>query len=121
MGRPKSTTQQGREHEEAMVSLFEFVNARRSRSSGANPADDTDVVSDLFSMECESTLNESYSLKKSFWKEIKSKMRAGRIPMLGIQFLDVDPRRTVNLVVMSADDVAELLEHQTRLDKNGKV
>lgn len=112
MARPKSTTQQGREHEEAMVSLFGFVNARRSNSSGARPEDDTDVVSDNFSMECESTLNDSYSLKKSFWKEVKGKTRAGRIPMLGIQLLDIEPRNTINLVVMSADDVAELLEKE---------
>jgi hypothetical protein len=110
MSRPKSTSQQGRDHEEAMVELFEFVNARRSNSSGANPGDDTDVVSDLFSMECESTMHQSYSLKKTFWREVKNKSRAGRIPLLGIQFLDVDPRKTINLIVMSADDVAELLE-----------
>lgn len=112
MARPKSTTQQGREHEEAMVGLFGFVNARRSNSSGARPEDDTDVVSDEFSMECESTLNQSYSLKKSFWKEVVGKTRAGRIPLLGIQFLDVNPRNTVNLIVISADDLAEYLESE---------
>lgn len=110
MARPKSTTQQGREHEEAMVSLFEFVNARRSRSSGANPGDDTDVVSDEFSMECESTLADSYSLKKAFWLEVKHKSRAGRIPILGIQFRNIDEQKTTDLIVVSADDYAELLE-----------
>lgn len=116
MARAKSTTQQGREHETSMASLFEFVNARRSNSSGSRPEDDTDVVSDSFSMECESTNNQSYSLKKEFWQEVVSKSRAGRIPLLGIQFRDVNPRKTVNLVVISADDYAELLESNGRTE-----
>jgi hypothetical protein len=110
MSRPKSTTAQGREHEEAMVDLFSFDEARRSNSSGARWNDNTDVVGRSFAMECESTNAASYFLKLKFWNEIVSKSTAIRIPLLGIEFRDIDKRKTTQLVVSSADDFAVMLE-----------
>lgn len=109
MAKAKSTTEQGRDHENAMVKLFEFDQARRSKSSGAQPQDRIDVVGASFVMECESTNADSYTLKKEFWKEIR--MKSGvRIPTLGVEFRDVDPKKSLQLVVLYADDFAEILE-----------
>jgi len=110
MARPKSTTAQGREHEEHMVKLLEFDGSRRSASSGASWNDNTDVVSESIALECESTNSNSYSLKLDFWREVVSKSTANRIPTLGIQFRNIDTKKNTNLVVMSADDFAEMLE-----------
>lgn len=115
MGRAKSTTEQGREHEEAMVRLLDFDSARRSRSSGASWNDNTDVVSDSAAIECESTNAVSYTLTLDFWREVVAKSTADRIPLLGIQFRNVDQKKNVNLIAMSADDFAELLEELKEL------
>jgi hypothetical protein len=108
--RPKSTTEQGRDHEQAMEKLFAFDNARRSKSSGAQWNDNVDISSESFVMECESTSSESYSLKKSFWEEVKAKSTFHKFPTLGIEFRDVDPRNTLQLVVMDANDIAAIME-----------
>jgi hypothetical protein len=117
--RAKSTTQQGRRHEETMVRLLDFDNARRSRSSGASWNDNVDVVGDHFALECESTYNKSYSLKLSFWEEVVAKSTANRIPLLGIEYAYPDQDKSVKLVVMSADDFAELLEIYKMYRENG--
>jgi Holliday junction resolvase len=110
LAKPKSTSEQGKLHEEDMVKLLDFDGARRSPSSGASWNDNTDVVSTGVAMECESTSKKSYSLKLDFWKEVKMKSRVDRIPTLGIEFLDVDKRKTTQLVVMDVHDFVELLE-----------
>jgi len=109
VAKPKSTTEQGRMHEEAMVKLLEFDNARRSPSSGSSWNDNTDVVSDHIAMECESTSKKSYSLTLKYWQEAVSKSGAQRMPVIGIEFLDVDNRKTTQLVVLSVHDLTELL------------
>lgn len=108
--RPKSTTEQGRDHESAMVDLLQFDHARRSPSSGSQWNDNTDVVGDSFAMECESTSAASYSFKADFWREALGKSRADRIPLVGIQFRDVNPKKNLNLIVLSSDDFAEIYE-----------
>jgi len=108
--RAKSTTQQGRDHEQAMEKLFKFDNARRSKSSGAQWNDNVDVSAESFVMECESTAQASYSLKREFWEEVVSKSTWEKIPAIGIEFRDLDPRKTVQLVVMDANDVASMIE-----------
>ena len=118
MGRPKSTTAQGRDHEEHMVRILSFDNARRSRSSGASWNDNTDVVSESLAIECESTNAASYSLKLDFWREVVGKSTTDRMPLLGIQFRDVDAKRNTNLVVMDANDFAELLEELKELRRS---
>lgn len=109
MARAKSPTAHGRSHEEAMVKLFEFDNARRSRSSGSQWNDNKDVVGDSFIMECESTYNKSYSLKREFFEEALRKSGI-KFPTLGVEFADANPRNNLQLVVMLADDAAMLLE-----------
>jgi hypothetical protein len=108
--RAKSTTQQGRDHEQAMEKLFRFLGARRSKSSGSQWNDNVDISSESFVMECESTAQASYSLKRTFWEEVVSKSTWDKIPTLGIEFRDLDPRKTVQLIVMDANDVASMLE-----------
>ena len=110
MGKAKTTTQMSKEQETWLESLFSFVNARRSKSSGANWSDRVDLVSDVFAMEAESTENKSYYLKLSFWEEVKEKSDFERLPMLAVRFRDADRGRHTDLVVMDAHDVAELLE-----------
>lgn len=110
MAKAKSTTEQGRDHEDYMANLMSFDAGRRSLSSGASWSDRTDVVGVHFAMECESTSNQSYSLRLGFWREVVEKSTADRIPTLGIQFRNIDTKRNTNLVVMSADDFAELME-----------
>jgi hypothetical protein len=110
MARAKSTSEQGRSHEQAMTDLLRFDDARRSRSSGASWSDNIDVVSNRIAMECESTNAKSYTLKLGFWEEVVSKSTHTRMPALGIEFRDPDKNKTVRLVVMSSDDFAMLLE-----------
>jgi len=93
-----------------MEKLFKFDNARRSKSSGAQWNDNVDISSDSFIMECESTAQASYSLKRTFWEEAVSKSTWDKIPSIGIEFRDLDIRKTVQLVVMDANDVAAMLE-----------
>lgn len=121
MAKPKSTSAQGKAHEEDMVKLLSFDNARRSPSSGAQWNDNTDVVSDTIAMECESTSKKSYSLKLDYWKEAVSKSGMKRIPMLGIEFLDVDKRKTTQLVVMDVNDLVELLDWAQQAQERGRV
>lgn len=114
--RAKSTTQQSKEQETYLEQLFSFVNARRSRSSGAQSNDRIDVVSDVFAMECESTEKKSYSLKLSFWEEVVEKSGFSRRPHLAIRFRNASDRRAhVDLVVIEANDYAEHLEELQEL------
>ena len=106
----KSTTGMGKEHEESIVKLFEWANAGRSRSSGASQHDPIDITSDIAVIECEATENKSYSLKLSFWREVFEKQYNGKIPLLGIRFRDPIGTDHTDLIVMSAHDVAALLE-----------
>lgn len=93
-----------------MEKLFKFDGARRSNSSGSQWNDNVDISADSLVMECESTAQKSYSLKREFWEEVVSKRTWDQIPSLGIEFRDADPRNTIRLVVMDANDVATMLE-----------
>lgn len=106
----KSTTAMGKEHEEAIVKLFEWDNAWRSRSSGASFHDPVDITSDGMVIECEATEAKSYSLKHSFWREVQEKQYNGKMPMLAIRFRDPVGTDHTDLVVMSAHDATALLE-----------
>ena len=108
--RPLSTSQMGKEHEEHIVKLFEWANGRRSRSSGASFHDPVDVTTDVTVTECEATEKKSYSLKLSFWEEIKQKQHSGKLPSLAIRFLERDKQKTTDLVIMEAETVSAMLE-----------
>lgn len=108
--RAKSTTAMGKEHEEAVVQKFAWANARRSRSSGASFHDPIDVTTEVTVTECEATEGQSYSLKKSFWKEIVGKQHSGKIPTLAIRFRDATGDKHLDLFVMSLSDGSALLE-----------
>jgi hypothetical protein len=109
MAAVKSTTGMGKEHEEHIVELLSWDNARRSRSSGASAHDPIDVTSDSLVVECEATENKSYSLKKSFWDEIMRKQHSGKLPALAIRFRDPHGPND-DLMIMKAADIASLLE-----------
>ncbi len=106
----KSTTGMGKEHEEYVVSLLEWDSARRSRSSGASFHDPIDITSEGLVLECEATEKKSYSLKLSFWEEVRKKAHRGKLPALAIRFRDADNGKHTDLMIMEAHDVAEMLE-----------
>lgn len=108
--RPLSTSQMGKEHEEYIVEVLAWANARRSRSSGASFHDPIDVTSDVLVTECEATEKKSYSLKLSFWEEIVQKQHSGKLPSLAIRFLERDKQKTTDLIVMEAETLSEILE-----------
>lgn len=105
----KSTTGMGKEHEEFIVNLLSWDNARRSKSSGASFHDPIDVTSDSLVVECEATENKSYSLKRSFWEEIVRKQHSGKLPALAIRFREATGTNE-DLLIMKAADVSALLE-----------
>ncbi len=108
--RPLSTSQMGKEHEERIVKLWEWANARRSRSSGASFHDPIDVTSDVAVTECEATEKKSYSLKLSFWEEIIQKQHSGKFPSLAIRFLERDKQKVTDLMVVDAEWLSSELE-----------
>lgn len=110
MGRAKSSTAMGREHEERIVKIFDWDNAYRSRSSGASFHDPVDVTSDNFVIECEATEAESYRFKLKSWFEVRGKQHSGKRPMWAVEFRDIDHGKHLDLVMMDANDVSELME-----------
>jgi len=108
--RPLSTTQMGKEHEEKIVNLWEWANARRSRSSGASFHDPIDVTSDVAVTECEATEKKSYSLKLEFWEEIVQKQHSGKFPSLAIRFLERDKQKITDLMVVDAELYSSQME-----------
>lgn len=104
-----STTAMGKEHEEHIVSLLSWDNARRSKSSGASFHDPIDVTSDSLVVECEATENKSYSLKRSFWEEVIKKQHSGKLPALAIRFREAQGTNE-DLMIMRAADISALLE-----------
>ena len=106
-----STTAVGREFEEALVKNFSFDKARRSPSSGAKFYDEIDITTEHFVIEAESTEKKSYSLKFSFWEEIKSKAHHGKIPLIGIRFRNEDnPKKSEDFILINVRDFASLME-----------
>lgn len=105
----KSTTAMGKEHEEAIVDLLSWDNAKRSRSSGASFHDPVDVTSDSLVVECEATEAKSYRLTLDFWDEVVKKQHTGKWPALAVRFRDPHGK-DVDLMVMSAEDISGLLE-----------
>src|SRR5258708_5739841 len=104
--RSKTTTSMSKEHESAVADLFSWENGRRSRSSGANPADNVDVQTDSLVIECEATEAKSYRLRLDFWEEVVSKQHTGKLPALAIRFRDPTGGKPVDLIVMDANDIS---------------
>jgi hypothetical protein len=100
----------GGEHENAIVKLFEWDHARRSRSSGASFHDPVDVTSDSLVIECEATENKSYSLKRSFWEEVKNKQYNAKMPALAVRFRDTSGNNHEDLMIISAHDLTSIME-----------
>jgi len=100
----------GKEHEEAVVSSFSWANAHRSRSSGASFHDPVDVTTEVSVIECEATENKSYSLKESFWEEVKEKQHSGKMPMLAIRFRHPTDGKHTDLGIIDLDNLSALLE-----------
>jgi hypothetical protein len=108
--RAKSTTSQGKEHEEFIVDLFEWANAWRSKSSGSSFHAPVDVTTDVSVIECESTEAKSYRLTLDFWREVERKQHTGKLPMLAVRFRDPANGKHVDLLVLNAHDGTTLLE-----------
>jgi hypothetical protein len=122
--RAKHTSGMGKEFEEAVVSVYEWAKAWRSRSSGASMHAPIDVTTDVSVIECEATENKSYSLKKEFWDEIVQKQHTGKIPMLAIRFRDPVDGKHIDLAVMDLHDASQLQEEvevyrDLSLERNG--
>lgn len=100
----------GKDHEEEIVKIFSWANARRSRSSGASFHDPIDVTSDVLVTECEATEKKSYSLKLSFWQEIVQKQHSGKLPSLAVRFLERDKQKTTDLMLVEASQLSAILE-----------
>jgi len=110
MAKAKSTTGMGKEHEEAIVKIFSWDNAHRSKSSGASFHDRADVTSNNMVIECEATENKSYSITLENWNEVLEKAHSGKHPGWAIRFRDIEHGKHTDLILMSAHDVSELLE-----------
>ena len=107
----KSTTAMGREFEEDLVKHLKFDNARRSKSSGASFHDPIDITSDHFVIEAEATEKKSYSVKVSFWEEIRLKAHSGKKPLIAFRFRNTEnPRKSIDLIAMDKNDFIELME-----------
>jgi hypothetical protein len=104
--RSKSTTGQGKEHELHVEGVFEWDNARRSRSSGASFHDPVDITSDSMVIECESTEAKSYRLTLDFWNEVVQKQHTGKIPALAVRFRDPTSNKRVDLMVVELENYA---------------
>ena len=108
--RKQSTTGMAKEHEEFVADLFSWANGRRSRSSGASFHDPIVVTTDVTVTECEATENQSYRLRKDFWKEIIQKQHSGKNPTLAIRFIDKPNQEIIDLMVIDAGELAALYE-----------
>jgi len=107
----KSTTAMGREYEEDLVGHLAFDNAKRSKSSGASFHDNIDITTEHFVIEAESTEKKSYSVKVSFWEEVRAKAYNNKKPLIAFRFRDVkNPRKSVDLIAMDKNDFIELME-----------
>lgn len=107
----KNNVQKAKEHEEFIAKLY---GGRRSKSSGASFHDPIDVTTDSMVIECEYTENKSYSLKKSFWKEVVNKTHSSKQPALAIRFLDLDTGDSIDLLVISVHDDVEDRENYVK-------
>jgi hypothetical protein len=109
--RSKSTSAQGKEHEEYVELVFEWDDAKRSRSSGASFHDPIDITSDHFVIECESTeKGGGYAKLFHLWKEVQEKQHSGRRPALAIRFRDVQNGHHLDLLVTDLHDASEAFE-----------
>lgn len=108
--RAKTTTGMGKEHEEHVVDVFSWANARRSRSSGASDHEPIDVTTEVNIIECEATEKKSYSLTLDFWDEVVQKQHSGKMPTLAIRFRDPTSDKHIDLGVIDLDELSALLE-----------
>jgi len=108
--RAKSTSGMGKEHEEHVVKVYEWANARRSRSSGASFHDPIDVTTEVSVIECEATEGKSYRLTLDFWNEIVAKQHSGKTPSLAIRFRDPTTGNHVDLAVVSLNELSAVQE-----------
>jgi hypothetical protein len=107
----KNTTEMGKEFEKFIEKNFAFDNSHRSASSGASFHDNIDITSDSFVIECESTEKKSYSLKLSFWEEVRGKAYNSKKPLIAFRFRNIEnPRKSVDLIALDVNDFLELVE-----------
>lgn len=108
--RAKSTTSMGKEHEEHVVEVYKWADAKRSKSSGASFHDPIDVTTEVSVIECEATEAKSYRLKLEFWEEIFAKQHSGKVPMLAIRFRDPVSGKHTDLAVMDLLEASAMQE-----------
>lgn len=108
--RAKSTSSMGKEHEEHVVEVYGWANARRSKSSGASFHDPIDVTTEVSVIECEATEGKSYRLTLDFWNEVIGKQHSGKTPSLAIRFRDPITGKHTDLGVVSLNELSAMQE-----------
>jgi hypothetical protein len=104
-------------HEDYMAWLFDGHPAQGSGNQWQNPADGrTSRVHRRFAFawDCKSTMFKSMTISLAMWDKIREQA-GGERPMLPIRFyVDEKLRVARDLVVLDAEDFAELLERANR-------
>ena len=100
----------GKEHEEHVVDVYSWANAKRSKSSGASFHDPIDVTTDVSVIECEATEAKTYRISIDLWNEVVEKQHTGKTPMLAIRFRNAQGGQHLDLAVVDLDELSALQE-----------
>lgn len=84
------------------------IDGRGTPASGAMKFNKADVYSDLVRMECKTTLNASYSIKKDLLLKLAGETEMQKVPVFNIQF--EDDSGNLNYYILDEGFFLELLE-----------
>lgn len=85
------------------------LSGRTTINSGATFGEN-DVTTDFLEVEAKTTTHESYSLKLSDWRKLVKKSKAGKIPLMVIDYESCSD----SLAVLRYDDLLYLLQEANR-------
>lgn len=113
MAKRGTTRAMSDKHEEFLVDLFGGRRTRGSGNQASNPMDGRHSrMSEVcaFAWDGKSTLGKSVGVTREMWEKAEEQSHGER-PMLALRFYDTDRLDVgLDLVVISAQDMAELLE-----------
>ena len=92
----------------------DFIGGKKTIASGALPFWKQDIESDNFLIEHKYTEAKSYSLKKSYFKDVTEEaFKLGKLPMMVIEFVD---RPELRLAVIRYEDAVALDKYLSEED-----
>lgn len=115
----------GDAHEAFLCALFDGTQSRGSGNQWANPMDGRQnrfQQAYAFAWDGKSTLGGSIGVTRAMWRKAREQAHGER-PMLGLRFYDDESLKRVeaDLVVLSAHDMAEVLEAANTLADLARV